>query len=129
MVAIADLYVLWSSLANAFDEVVNSEAIAFTIFYVFTALATIWYYRRLLRRSLADVVFVGIIPLMGAGVLVWILTRSIPQLSSTAQWTVAGVGLLGVVLMAISAWVLHAPFFRIRPSVYSPEEPIRDVTS
>ena len=45
MVVVADLYVLSSSLANAFNYVVNAEAIAFTIFYIFTALATTWYYR------------------------------------------------------------------------------------
>jgi amino acid transporter len=121
MVAVADLYVASSSLANAFNDVVNAEAIAFTVFYIFTALATTWYYRRLLRRSMVDLALVGIFPLCGAAVLTWVLAKSIPALGPTARWTVAGVGILGVVLMGVSAWILRAPFFSIRRSTYSPD--------
>jgi amino acid transporter len=121
MVVVADLYVLSSSLAGAFNDVVNAEAIAFTVFYIFTALATTWYYRPLLRRSVADLALVGIFPLGGAAVLAWVLAKSIPALSPTARWTVAGVGILGVVLMVINAWILRTPFFQIRRSTYSPE--------
>lgn len=123
MVAVADLYVVSSSLASAFDDVVNAEAIAFTVFYIFTALATTWYYRRLLRRSLVDLALVGIFPLVGAGTLAWVLDRSLPALSPTARWTVAGVGILGVVLMATSALLLRSPFFRIRRSSYTADSP------
>jgi amino acid transporter len=121
MVMVADLYVLSSSLANAFNYVVNAEAIAFTIFYIFTAVATTWYYRKLLLGSLVDLALVGIVPLCGAAVLIWVLGKSIPALDSTARWTVAGVGLLGVVLMGISARILRSPFFTIRRSSYGSE--------
>lgn len=123
MVAIADLYVLSSSLASAFDDVVNAEAIAFTVFYIVTALATTWYYRRLLRRSLVDLALVGIFPLVGAGTLAWVLDRSLPALSPTARWTVAGVGILGVVLMVVSALVLRSPIFGIGRSSYPADAP------
>ena len=119
MVVVADLYVLSSSLANAFNYVVNAEAIAFTVFYIFTALATTWYYRSLLRRSVRDLLLVGILPLFGAAVLTWVLWRSVPSLDATARWTVFGVGLLGLGLMGVSAWVLRSPFFKIRRSSYA----------
>ena len=121
MVVVADLYVMWSSLARCVRHVVNAESIAFTVFYIFTALATTWYYRRLLRRSLADLALVGVFPLvrrrragLGAG-------KSIPALGPSARWTVAGVAILGVVLMGVSAWVLRSPFFKIRRSTYTPD--------
>ena len=123
MVVVADLYVMWSPLANAFDDVVNSEAIAFTVFYIFTALATTWYYRGILRRSVADLAMVGIFPLGGAAVLIWVLAKSIPALSPTARWTVAAVGIIGVVLMLVSALLLRAPFFKIRRSAWSDDSP------
>jgi amino acid transporter len=126
MVAIADLYVISSSLANAFNTVVNAESIAFTVFYVFTALATTWYYRKLLKRSLVDLVLVGVFPLGGAAVLIWVLGKSIPALEPSARWTVAGVAILGVVLMAIGAWVFRSPFFRIRRSSYTPDATLSD---
>jgi amino acid transporter len=121
MVAIADLYVMSSSLANAFNTVVNAESIAFTVFYVLTALATTWYYRALLKKSLTDVALVGVFPLGGAAVLIWVLGKSIPALGPSARWTVAGVAILGVVLMALGAWVFRSPFFRIRRSRYTPD--------
>ena len=102
---------------------VNAESIAFTVFYIFTALATTWFYRRLLRRSLTDLALVGVFPLFGAAVLVWVLGKSIPALGPSARWTVAGVAILGVVLMAVSAWVLRSPFFKIRRSTYTPGSP------
>ncbi len=118
MIVIADLYVLSSSIAGAFNEVVNAEAIAFTVFYIFTTLATSWYYRRLLRRSVKDLLLVGVCPLAGAAVLGWVLYRSVPALSPTARWTVGAVGLLGVALMIVSAFVLRSPFFSIRRTTY-----------
>ncbi len=117
-VVVADFYVMSSSLANAFDTVVNAESIAFVLFYIGTALATVWYYRALLRKSVVDLFLVGLFPLFGAGVLVWVLVKSIPPLGPTAKWTIAGVGVLGVVLMGVSAWILRSPFFAIRPSAY-----------
>jgi amino acid transporter len=123
MVAIADLYVLSSSLANAFNTVVNTESFAFTVFYIFTALATTWYYRKLLRRSLVDLVLVGVLPLVGAAVLSWVLVKSFPALTPSARWTVAGVAVLGVVLMGLVAWVVRSPFFKVRRSSYSPDAP------
>jgi amino acid transporter len=114
MVAITDLYVLSSSLANAFDEVVNAEAIAFTFFYILTALSAFWYYRRLLTRSVSDIFLVGVFPLAGAGVLGWVLTKSIPSLTPTAKWTVAGVAALGLLLMAVSRFVLRLQFFEVQ---------------
>jgi amino acid transporter len=121
MVAVADLYVLSSPLKNAFNDVVNAEAIAFTLFYIFTALATTWYYRSTLRRSVVELLLVGIFPLGGAAVLTWVLAKSIPALGPSARWTVAGVGILGVILMGVSAFVLRAPFFKIRRSSYASE--------
>lgn len=123
MVAIADLYVVSSSLAGAFDDVVNAEAIAFTVLFILTAVATIWCYRRILRRSVVDLAVAGVFPLFGATVLTWVLVRSIPELDATARWTVAGVGVLGVALMGVSAWLFRSPFFKIRPSAYSPDSP------
>jgi hypothetical protein len=110
-------------LANAFNTVVNTESFAFTVFYVFTALATTWYYRKVLRRSLVDLVLVGVLPLGAAAVLIWVLVKSFPALALSARWTVAAVALLGVVLMAIGAWVVRAPFFKVRRSSYSPDAP------
>lgn len=116
MVAVADLYVLSSSLASAFNTVVNAESVAFSVFYVGTALATAWCYRKVMRRSFTDFFLVGVFPLGGAAVLIWVLVKSLPTLDTSARWTVAGVALLGVVLMGVSARILRSPFFGVKHS-------------
>ena len=123
MVAIADLYVASSSLAGAFNDVVNAEAVAFVVFYISTALSTVIYYRTVVTRSIADALLVGIVPLAGAAVLGWVLFRSLPALSELERWTLAGVGATGVLLMLVTSRVLKPAFFSIKRSSYAEEEP------
>jgi amino acid transporter len=120
VIVVADLYVFSSSLANAFNYVVSAEAVAFTVFYLFTGVATAWYYRKLILRSTADFFLVGLFPLAGAAVLGWILDQSVPQLQGPALWSVVGVGVLGLVLMCVSAFITKSPFFLLRRQVYEP---------
>jgi amino acid transporter len=116
-IVIADLCVLWSSLSSAFDVVLNSAAVAFAVFWTFTALATSWYYRRRLLRSVGDFLLVGILPLFAAATFIWLLYQQIPQFALNARVTLIVIGAIGLVAMAISRYVFHAPFFEIRRDV------------
>jgi len=122
MIVIADLYVVSSSLATAFDDVVNAEAVAFVLFYMATALSTVVYYRRMLTRGLADALLVGVVPLGGAAMLGWVLYKSLPGLNDLERYTLIGIGAAGVVLMFVTARLVKAPFFSLRRSAYSPDE-------
>jgi amino acid transporter len=119
-VLVADLYVSSSTLAHAFTSIVASTSVAFTVFYIFTGIATSWYYRKLLLRSVWDFLAVGMLPLAGAGVLVWILTKAIPSIEGAARWSLIGAAILGALLMCISAFVTRSPFFLLRRQVYDP---------
>ena len=120
MVVIADAYAASSSLASAFGDVINLEAVPFTFFFIFTALATTWYYRHLLRRSLLDLVLVGVCPMAGAAVLAWVLEQSVTTLAPPTPWILLGLTVAGVVAMVISRFVLRAPFFWARRSAWTP---------
>jgi len=122
-ILVVDLYVAWSSLANAFDTVVNALGIAFAVFWALTALATTVYYRRLLTRSFPDLFLVGVVPLGAAGTFAWILSQQLPELSTSARWTVIGLALAGLAMMAVSAGVLHAPYFRTPRTTFDPSAP------
>jgi amino acid transporter len=114
------LYVFSSSVAGAFSVVVTSVGVLFALFYAFTGIATTWYYRKLLSRSLSDLLIVGILPAAGAIVLLWIAIVSIAGFTGAALWSMVGIGVLGVVFMAIGAFVYRAPFFRLKRVAYEP---------
>jgi amino acid transporter len=120
MVLIAVGYAASASLASAFGDVINLEAVPFTFFFIFTALATTWYYRRLLRRSVLDAILVGVCPLAAAGVLAWVLEQSVISLAPPTPWILLGLTVAGFVLMVISRVVLKAPFFWARHSAWTP---------
>jgi amino acid transporter len=122
MVVVSDLYVASSSLGNAFSYVVSAVGLLFTIFYIFTGIATTWYYRRLARRSLRDLFMVGVFPLGGAAVLVWIFVKSIATYSGTALWSFIGIWAVGVLVMLWGAFWKRSPFYRLRAEVFDPEK-------
>lgn len=122
MVIVSDLYVLSSSLGSAFSNVVNAVGLLFTIFYIFTGIATTWYYRRLARRSVRDLFMVGVFPLGGAAVLVWIFVKSIVTYSGAPLWSFIGIWAAGVLVMLWGAFRTRSPFYRLRAEVFDPDE-------
>lgn len=119
-IVVSDLYIFSSSLAGAFTNVVSSVGLLFTVFYLFTGVATTWYYRKLLTRSLADFVLVGVLPLGGAIMLAWIFLKSIGEFHGAALWSLIGIAVVGVLLMLASAFVTKSPFFSLRRVAYDP---------
>ena len=55
-VGLAWVYLLATSVQSAFNDVVAVSGLLFAVFYIFTALATIIYYRRLMRARAWDAV-------------------------------------------------------------------------
>jgi amino acid transporter len=112
--------ILYSSIAGL--------GLMIAFYYGLTGFACPIYYRRELRKSAKNLIFIGIAPLIGALILTWAFFKSCQQLySSTPTWLgigqpfVIGIGflVLGVVLMFI--WQAIAPeFFRRRPEVVDP---------
>lgn len=98
----------------------NDEGTLFSCFWALTALATVVYYRRIVLRSAADLLLVGVLPLAAAGVLAWVVVRSFPSLSPTSHWTLLGVGVAGLVLMAVSAFLVRAPYFGLARESWTP---------
>jgi amino acid transporter len=120
-IVVACLYVVSVSLASAFGYVVDTVGILFTLFYLFTGVATTWYYRRILFRSVADFFLVGVLPLGGAVMLGWIFEQSVTTFTGVGLWVLLGIFALGFVFMGYSLFGQRAAFWHIQHETFNPE--------
>ena len=114
LIGIFWVYMLATSVQNAFYDVISTTGLLFAIFYILTALATITYYRRRVFRSAWDFLILGLLPLGAAGFLGWMFEQSVRTQSTPAvRWSLVGVIALGLVLMLCARIFLRSPFFQI----------------
>ena len=114
LIALTWVYLLATSVQGAFNDVVNVSGLLFAAFYILTALATVAYYRRRAVASIRDALELAIGPLAAAGFLGWIIYRSVQQAPAAQNWSLAGIVILGLILMLAARFVLRSPFFGIR---------------
>jgi amino acid transporter len=114
VVALAWVYLLATSVENAFTYVVDLTGLLFAIFYVLTALAAIAYYRRRIFSRAGDAVMLGLLPLGSSGFLVWMVERSLATAPQPEQWSMVGIVGAGLLLMLVARFVLRSPFFQLR---------------
>jgi len=132
--------VLWYVGLTIVSENILFDSIAalglmIAFYYGLTGYACVVYYRRELFRSVKNVVFVGLLPLLGALILTAVFIKSCVDLSdpensaSGDSWfgigppLIIGLGFLifGAVLMVIWYLAGHREFFRTRTEVAVPE--------
>ena len=113
LIAVTWVYLLSSSIANAFTQLINLTGVLYASFYILTALSAIAYYRRRIFSNAWDAVLVGILPMTAAGFLTWIVIKSTQNAAASQKWSLIGILGVGVVLMLVARYVLHSPFFQI----------------
>jgi hypothetical protein len=114
LIGIFWVYMLATSVQNAFFDVIDVTGLPLAIFYVFTALATIVYYRRRVISGAWDFLILGAFPLVAAGFLGWVFVRSMQTASTSSRWSLIGIVALGVVLTFVARVFLRSPFVQIR---------------
>ena len=114
IIALSWIYLLATSVQNAFDDVVAVTGLLFAVFYILTALATLAYYRRRLLTSAWDALILGLLPAGAAGFLGWIVVKSLQTAPAAQIWSLAGILAAGVALMLVARFALRSPFFAIR---------------
>ena len=75
---------------NALLDSLTALSLLIAFYYSLTGIACAVYYRRQLRRSVKNLLLIGIGPLVGSGLLIWLLIRSVvdlndPEASSTGR--------------------------------------------
>jgi amino acid transporter len=114
VVALAWAYLLATSVANAFNYVVNLTGLLFALFYILTALASMTYYRRRIASSPWDLVVLGILPLGSAVFLGWMCERSVVTAPWPQRWSLVGIVAGGLVMMLAARLLLKSPFFQLK---------------
>ena len=91
LIALTWVYLLATSVQNAFTDVVDVTGLLFAAFYILTALAAIVYYRRRVFSNAWDALLLGILPLGAAGFLGWIVVKSLQLAPASQKWSLVGI--------------------------------------
>jgi amino acid transporter len=124
-------YIVISLLSeNALLDTVTALSLLIAFYYSLTGIACAVYHRKQLTRSAANFLLIGVGPVIGSVLLIWLLIRSISDLNdpeasySGVAWfgfgppLVIGVGIFVVGLVFMVVWRWHdARFWQERPSV------------
>jgi amino acid transporter len=114
LVALSWIYLLATSVQQAFGYILDLTGILFAFFYVLTAIATIVYYRRRILSGAVEAITLGVLPLAAAAFLVWMAVEAITKKDLAERWTLLGIVVFGFLLMLVARFVLKSPFFSIR---------------
>jgi amino acid transporter len=114
LIALTWVYLLATSVQDAFSDVIAVTGQLFATFYILTALAMIVYYRRRIRGGARDFVVLGVLPLCAAAFLGWLLVRSVQAAPAPQVWSLAAIVGLGLVMMAVARFLLRSVFFGIQ---------------
>jgi amino acid transporter len=115
LIAVFWIYMLATSVENAFYDVIDTTGLLFAIFYIMTALAMIVYYRRRILSNVRDLIILGVLPLGAIGFLGWMFVETVRGSGTAAQnWDLIVIIGLGLILMVIARFFLRSPFFQIR---------------
>ena len=114
LIGLTWIYMLANSVQNAFNAVIDVSGLLFGSFYILTALATVVYYRRRILTSVWDALILGILPVLAAFFLAWIIYKTVQDAPASQIWSLVGIAVLGVLLMFAARFILKSPFFHIQ---------------
>ena len=119
---------------NVLGASITAVGLAIAFYYALTGYACVIYYRKSLFKSVKNFFFVGVAPLVGAGILTWVLfkagsdlykdTESYGELFGIGLAFVVGIGLLVLGIPIMLLWWMRAPqFFRRKRDPFPRPEP------
>jgi amino acid transporter len=118
------LYLASSSLERTIVYIDSTGGLLFAGYYVVISVYSMWYYRGVLLRSFKEFLLGLLLPLVGAGTLVYVIVKSLPTTSGIVQLLALILFLVGIPLALLSWLITRAPFFKIRPERYREEDEV-----
>jgi amino acid transporter len=118
LLGLLNIVFLWAStligsIGTALGDIVATLGLMAAIFYLLTAAAAIWYYRRVITQSTANLLLGGLLPGVGAAFMAFVIiyTLATGALNGVEVGTGFGFALVGVVLSVISRRAGKSPFY------------------
>ena len=113
------LYLASNSLQKTIVYIDSTGGLLFASYYVVISLYSIWYYRSVLFRDVKEFVLGLLLPLVGAGTLVYVIIKSLKGTPSAVLILALVLFLVGIPLALISWAITRAPFFSTRRERYT----------
>jgi amino acid transporter len=104
---------LVGSIGKALSDIVSTLGLIAAIFYLLTASAAVWYFRRRIMSSAADFFLGGFLPGLGAAFMLFVIVYTLEQNELNGVQLGFGFGLaaVGLVLSFVSQYVGKSRFF------------------
>ncbi|MEJ7634350.1 APC family permease [Aeromicrobium sp.] len=136
--AVAGIAIAWYLIVNQISEnalfdSLSALALLIAFYYALTGIACAVYYRKHLTESVKNFILIGVGPLIGSALLIWLLVEAIIDLSdpensySGVSWfglgppLVIGIGIALTGVLVMVYWRFTAPaFWDERPGVADP---------
>jgi Amino acid permease len=117
------LYLASDSLQRTIVYIDSTGGLLFAGYYVVISLYSIWYYRAVLFRDAREFLLGLLLPLVGAGTLVYVIIKSLPGTATPVKIIALVLFLVGIPLALLSKAITRAPFFATRRERYTEETP------
>ncbi len=114
MIVLGVIDIFATSVANALNDLIAVSGFLYSAFYAITGLAAFWFYRKLVAKSLKDALMLGLFPLSGAGLLIWVTVKGEQGLSTSEREILAGIAVLGIILLIVAVKIYKSPIFKIK---------------
>jgi amino acid transporter len=102
------------SVGDVLTAAISALGLQIAFYYGLAALAVVFAYRRVLFRSVSNLVFIGLWPLLGAVFMFWVFIESLPELDTTTK--TVGLGALALGLIPLGwYWAKGVGYYRTKP--------------
>jgi amino acid transporter len=102
------------SVADVLSAAISALGLQIAFYYGLAALAVVFAYRKVLFRSVSNLVFIGLWPLLGAVFMFWVFIESLPELDTTTKSV--GLGALALGLIPLGwYWAKGVAYYRTKP--------------
>jgi amino acid transporter len=102
------------SVADVLSAAISALGLQIAFYYGLAALAVVFAYRKVLFRSVSNLVFIGLWPLLGAVFMFWVFVESLPELDGTTK--TVGLGALALGLIPLGwYWAKGVGYYRATP--------------
>lgn len=104
---------LIGSIGTALGDIVSTLGLMAAMFYLLTAGAAVWYYRRVIARSASNLILGGVLPGLGAAFMAFVIIYTLAKglLNGVEIGFGFGLAALGLVLSFVSEYVGKSRYY------------------